>query len=145
MHPIRDEVCRVRGLRACIARLPSTFAGRLPFTMVACSAAQRSETAYLRVPVQRHDGWRLIPEITDGHHRGQGRVTARSCQSPSMPLRRYVPWSSGVTSDPATRFRTVLETLRPRCWSGASRPCRSRLCLGVRGGDDLCGHVDELA
>ena len=145
MHPIRDEVCRVRGLRACIARLPSTFAGRLPFTMVACSAAQRSETAYLRVPVQRHDGWRLIPEITDGHHRGQGRVTARSCQSPSMPLRRYVPWTSGVTSDPATRSRTVLETLRPRCWSGASRPCRSRLCLGVRGGDDLGGHVGELA
>ena len=80
MHPIRDEVCRVRGLRACVARLPSTFAGRLPFTMVACSAAQRSETAYLRVPVQRHDGWRLIPEVTDRHHRGQGRVTVRSCQ-----------------------------------------------------------------
>ena len=80
MPPIRDEVCRVRGLRACVARLPSTFAGRLPFTMVACSAAQRSETAYLRVPVQRHDGWRLIPEVTDRHHRGQGRVTARSCQ-----------------------------------------------------------------
>ena len=144
MHPIRDEVCRVQGLRACIARLPSTFAGRLPFTMVTCSAAQRSETAYVRVPVQRHDGWRLIPEVTDRHHRGQGRVT-RSCQSPSMPLRRYVPRSSGVTSDQATRFRTVLETLRPRCWSGASRPCRSRLCLGVRGGDDLGGHVGELA
>jgi hypothetical protein len=63
-----------------------------------------------------------------------------------MLLRRYVPWtSSRMTSDPATRSRTVLETLRPRCWSGASRPCRSWLCLGVRGGDDLGGHVDELA
>jgi hypothetical protein len=44
-------------------------------------------------------------------------------------------------STPTRQRRASLSSmLAGRLW-----PCRSWLCLGVRGGDDLGGHVGELA
>ena len=108
--------------------------------------------------------WRAgcVGTRTSGSEGGPGKRTARKAGTAPRPdpyevlgpaggrLRR--PSSAGndatVTvgpASPSTPTRARAEHGCPRCWSGALWPCRSWLCLGVRGGDDLGGHVDELA
>lgn len=60
-------------------------------------------------PQKRNGGWQLLPSSHRRHHRRQGRATASSRQSPSIPFSRHMLRSCRVTSDPAIRSRTVLD------------------------------------